>query len=79
MPEASKLSEIALYFNISLDELLGLEPIKKEQLVFPSLSEEENELLETYRNADEADKEFMLSLARRFQSQELQEKFNKDI
>lgn len=77
-PNLEQLIRIAEHFDISLDELLGLEPIKKQQPAFSPLSEEENELLETYRNADEADKEFMLSLARRFQSQEVQHKSHKN-
>ena len=62
-PDLEQLTKIALYFNISVDELLGLEPIKKEPA---NLSPEENELIEIYRNATDSDRSILMSVARKF-------------
>ena len=63
-PEANKLPEIATFFNVSLDYLFGLEPIKKEQS--PELTKREREMLQIFRNADEADQDVIMSVLDHF-------------
>ena len=63
LPATAKLNDIAIYFNVTSDELLGLEPIKKEPA---NLSSEESELIEIYRNATDSDRSILMSVARKF-------------
>ena len=63
-PNLEQLSRLAEYFKITTDGLLGLEPPAK---TVPELTTDEQKVLDTFRNASEADKRVMLRMLKSFE------------
>lgn len=69
-PNAEALYKVSQYLNVSMEYLVtGVTEDTAEYERMENLSEEENELIQAFRNLDEHDKNAVLTLAKSLESQ----------